>query len=47
MSAMEADTLDNGDCLEWRQRWEDQCVEPLVPEGQPWALGTQRQQDHR
>ena len=37
MSALELDTLDYGDCLEWIQRWDDQCVDLIYPDGKRWA----------
>ncbi len=47
MSALELDTLDYGDCLEWIQRWDDQCVDLIYPDGKPLAQGTQFQEDFR
>ena len=39
MSALELDTLCYGDCLDWMQRWDDQGVDRIYCDGQPWAQG--------
>ena len=44
MSALAWDPLD-GDWLDWRHLWDDERVELIVPQGEPWVLGTQRRED--
>ena len=47
MSALELNTLYYGDCLDWMQRWDDQCVDRIYLDGKPWAQGTLFQEDFR
>lgn len=44
MRALVPDTHHDGDCLAWRHLWDDQYVELIVPDDQPWAPETQRQE---
>ena len=47
MNALERDTLDDGEYLDWMQRSHDQGFELIVALGKPLAPGTQRQEDLR
>ncbi len=47
MSGLELDTLYDGDRLDWMQRWDDQCVDRIHLDGQPWAPGPLFQEDFR
>ena len=40
MSALELDTRACGDCLDWMQQWDDQCVELIYLDGKLLAQGT-------
>ena len=37
MSALELDTLSDGDCPDWMQRWDDQCLERICLDAKPLA----------
>ena len=47
MSALELDTLCYGDCLDWMQRWDNQCADLICLAGKPWAQATLFQKDSR
>ena len=47
MSALELEALYCGDCLDWMQRWDDQCVDRIYRDGKAWAQGTLCQEDFR